>query len=356
MVGSDVISEFIQYITAQRNFSAHTIRSYRADLEQFCMFLTDDDKGQVSPTPPRQERQKDKSHSKSSTNKVKQADDKGEVRQVQSQRLINASPMEVRAFLAWLMNQGFSRTTIARKLASLRSFYKYLLRTGAIKASPAAVIRGPKKENRLPICLDEAQIEALLEAPGNLLKQGQTSDKQRFIIARDKAILETIYSSGLRISELVGLDDDDVDLTGGILRIRGKGRKERLAPLGSMAVKAIENYLHHRSSQIDGNKANQRALFLNKNGGRISERLVRRRLELYLRLAGLPGNISPHTLRHSFATHMLNRGADLRSVQELLGHKNISTTQIYTHLTTARLKDTYEKAHPLAGGKQSGNE
>lgn len=301
-----IITKFLEHLSGQRNFSQHTVRSYQADLVQFCQFLAS---GEDAP-------------------------------KALSGRLLSVGPGQVRAFLAALRNEKYSRATVARKLAALRSLYKYFVRTGRMKASPAAVVRAPKRPKKLPGCLDEIQVATLLSAP----LAAEDSPQANLLAMRDRAILETIYSSGLRVSELVGLNLEDLDIADGTLRIRGKGRKERIAPLGSVAADAIEEYLRLREKvfEVAG------PLFINKLGGRISDRSVRRKLDKYIRELGIGGKISPHTLRHSFATHMLNRGADLRSVQELLGHKSISTTQIYTHLTTAHLKAAYEKAHPMA--------
>ena len=323
-----IIRKFLEHLSGQRNFSLHTVRSYQIDLVQFCRYL-------ISPEDIRSDGQ-------AATNEADAA--------TLSTRLLSVEPAEVRAFLSALMSAGYSRSTIARKLAALRSLYRHLVRTGNLEASPAAVVRAPKQLKKLPGCLDEAQVESLLSAPSAEPAAGENSLRQ-MLAARDRAILETIYSSGLRISELVGLNVEDMDPSDGTLRIRGKGRKERISPLGSPAAGAVAQYLQLRDAVFPpGRRQADPAgpMFVNKLGGRISDRSVRRKLDKYIRRAGLGPKISPHTLRHSFATHMLNRGADLRSVQELLGHKSISTTQIYTHLTTAGLKATYDKAHPMA--------
>jgi len=199
-----------------------------------------------------------------------------------------------------------------------------------------SAIRTPRQDKRLPKCLDVSQIESLLAAP----------DTRTFLGSRDRAILETIYSAGLRISELVAMNLEDLDEFSEALRIRGKGKKERLAPLGSKAIQSISNYMEKRMCMFGSHQNGP--LFVNKTGKRLSERSIRRKLDIHLAKAGIAIHISPHTLRHSFATHMLNAGADLRSVQELLGHQSLSTTQIYTHLTTGRLKEVYDKSHPLA--------
>jgi len=340
MIAIPIIAEFLEYLRGQRNFSDHTVRAYQTDLIQFCQFLAAAPDGlpregfSAEDLPPAEELKPSPL----------------------SRRLMAVAPADVRSYLAMLRNSDYSKSTVARKLASLRSLYKFLVRNGKVKTSPVAVIRTPKQDKRLPACLDESQVVALLEAPlsagGGARADRSASARSRpggietMLPGRDRAILETTYSSGLRISELVGLNLEDLDEFGETLRVRGKGKKERLAPLGTKAMEAIAEYLALRKRAPPADAPD--ALFVNKHGSRLSARSVRRMLVKYIRLAGLPPGATPHTLRHSFATHMLNRGADLRSVQELLGHKSISSTQIYTHLTTARLKAVYDKAHPLA--------
>ncbi|MCE5277231.1 MAG: tyrosine recombinase XerC [Planctomycetaceae bacterium] len=314
-----LIRQFLDYIAKQRNFSEHTVRSYLADVTQFCCFLA---ARAADPTA------------------VLTAEDLPAPQDVppaaMGDQLLAVTPVTVRAYLAMLRNSQYSKATTARKLASLRSFYKYLVRGGQLQASPVSVVRTPRQDKRLPKCLDVQQIDALLTAP----------DTHTFLGARDRAILETIYSSGLRISELCGLNIEDLDEFSEALRIRGKGKKERLVPLGSKAIEAINAWLKARTGEFGA--AEHGPLFVNRSAQRLTDRSVRRKLDKYLLIAGIPLNISPHALRHSFATHMLNAGADLRCVQELLGHASLSTTQIYTHLTTTRLKEVYDKAHPLA--------
>lgn len=314
MIELPLIGKFLDYLERERSFSAHTIRSYQADLLQFCQFLcTDGDTMELS------------------ASELLPVDDLLDRPDI-ADRILTATPLRLRAFLAVMRNSGFSKSTVARKLAAMRSFYKYLVRQGTLEASPVSVIRTPRQDKKLPKCLDPEQIDTLLSAP----------DISTLLGARDKAILETIYSAGLRISELVSLNIEDLDELSQVLRIRGKGKKERLCPLGSKALEAIDHYLAMRRAGKKG------PLFVNKHGSRLSDRSIRRKLDKYLLEAGIDPNVSPHTLRHSFATHMLNAGADLRSVQELLGHSSLSTTQIYTHLTTTRLREVYDKAHPLA--------
>ena len=344
-------ADFFAYLSEQRNFSAHTLRCYQADLVQFCQFLCALDEHGPSETrraadlPPAESLPKDRL----------------------GQRLLSVTPADVRAFLAMLRNSEYSKATLARKLAALRSLYRHLVRVGRLSASPLAAIRTPRQDKRLPSCLDEQQVQTLLQATADAAApqptapagadggEAEAEEPTPWLAARDRALLETIYSSGLRVSEAVGLNLEDLDRYGRMLRIRGKGKKERLVPLGSQAAAAIDAYLRLRpavtpSPAPAGRSVRGRgqAVFLNKHGTRLSDRSARRTLEVYLRRCGISGHVTPHTLRHSFATHMLNRGADLRSVQELLGHKSIATTQIYTHLTTARLKKVYDQAHPLA--------
>ena len=320
-----LIRKFLDYLEIERNFSAHTIRSYTADMTQFCQFLaaTDDTDslGRLGDL---------------TIEQLAEIDDLQPGRL--SERLLAVSPLEVRSYLALLRGSDYSKSTTARKLATLRSFYKYLVRAGKVEASPVSVIRTPRLDKKLPKFLDVQQINALLDAP----------DVTTILGARDKAILETIYSAGLRISELIGLNIEDLNEFEEAIRIRGKGRKERLTPLGRQAISAIKHYLAMRGFAATGPQKGP--LFVNRAEKRISDRSIRRKLNKYMLLAGIPAHISPHTLRHSFATHMLNAGADLRSVQEMLGHENLSTTQIYTHLTTKRLKKVYDHAHPLAAG------
>jgi integrase/recombinase XerC len=321
MHSQPLISAFLDHIDSQRNFSAHTLRSYTADLTQFCQFLQAMQAGPAA-------------CADLAANDLPALED--DQAAAVGARLLTIEPMDIRAFLAMMRNCGYSKATVARKLASLRSLYKYLVRQGHLSASPVSVIRTPRQDKRLPKCLDIKQIEGLLSAP----------DATTLLGARDRAILETIYSAGLRISELVALNVEDLDEFGEALRIRGKGKKERLAPLGACAITALRDYLQMRTDE--SGRPPEDAVFVNRNGQRLTDRSIRRKLDKYLQEAGISTDISPHVLRHSFATHMLDAGADLRSVQEMLGHESVSTTQIYTHLTTRRLQEAYRKAHPLS--------
>jgi integrase/recombinase XerC len=312
---SPQVKQFLDYLRLEKHFSDYTIKSYGADLIQFGQFLNGEigrGAGCTRPLPNPEESE--------------------------DQRQLNCDPIAIREFLNYLYAQNYTKSTTARKLATLRSFYKFLIRRTLVSVNPLSTIRTPKQEKRLPKCLDLEQVQKLLEAPGDA----------DLLSGRDKAMLEVLYSSGIRVSELVELEMSDLDLQEGVLRVRGKGRKDRLTPIGSQAIKAIQRYFEMRASEIKCQGPHANRVFLNKHGQPLSTRSVRRKLDKYLLSAGLDPGISPHTLRHSFATHLLNNGADLRSVQELLGHQSLSTTQIYTHLTTNRMKEVYDQAHPRA--------
>jgi integrase/recombinase XerC len=315
---SPLVQQFLDYLRLEKHFSDYTVKSYGADLIQFGQFLTGEI-GQHNADPP--------------LNVVFP-----ETPASLDEKQAKAEPLQIREFLAYLYGQNYTKSTTARKLATLRSFYKFLIRKGTVSINPLATIRTPKQEKRLPKCLDLEQVQKLLEAPGDA----------DLLSARDKAMLEVLYSSGIRVSELVELKMEDIDLTEGVLRVTGKGRKDRLTPIGSQAIKAVQKYLEMRQQDPRFHMEGSTRDFLNKHGEALSTRSVRRKLDKYLVQAGLDPGISPHTLRHSFATHLLNNGADLRSVQELLGHQSLSTTQIYTHLTTSRVKEAYDAAHPRA--------
>ncbi|MFA5156874.1 MAG: tyrosine recombinase XerC [Candidatus Omnitrophota bacterium] len=285
------IEKFIRYLQIERNYSAHTVLNYHHDLEDFRAFLAD-------------------------------------------KNIEDIDYLFLRKYLALLKEKNISARSVSRRLSAMRSFFKFLAREGLLKANPISIVSSPKQEKRLPIFLTEEEVKKLIDA---VIPKAETDEAA----LRDKAILETFYSTGMRISELVGLSMPDIDFISGIIKVMGKGKKERIVPIGEHAIKAIRRYLQKRSTESG-------ALFLNKNKRRITDRGVRNIVAKYIRLASLRQGVSPHTLRHSFATHLLNRGADLRSVQELLGHANLSTTQVYTHLTTERLKSVYDKAHPRA--------
>jgi integrase/recombinase XerC len=309
------VRQFLDYLKLEKHFSDYTVKSYGADLIQFGQFLG----GEIGRAPGAPETPK---------MPLEEID----------RKQLQCEPLTVREFLAYLYGQNYTKSTTARKLATLRSFYKFLIRRGLLTTNPLTTIRTPKQDKRLPKCLDLEQVQKLLDAPGDA----------DILSARDKAMLEVLYSSGIRVSELVELTMADMDLQEGILRVRGKGRKDRLTPIGSQAIKAMQRYFEMRQQDTRIQPTHSQRAFLNKHGEPLSTRSVRRKLDKYLLAAGLDPGISPHTLRHSFATHLLNNGADLRSVQELLGHQSLSTTQIYTHLSTSRMKEVYDAAHPRA--------
>jgi integrase/recombinase XerC len=294
------VVRFLRYLEVERNCSELTIKSYREDLEALMEYFQDDT-GTI-PTP------------------------------------ASITTMELRTYVAAMSEVDYAKTTIARRLASLRSFFRFAQREKLVEENPAKPLRNPRKQRKLPHFLSTGELAKLLKAPPANLPLG----------LRDRAILETMYSAGLRVSELVGANDGDLDLDAGILRVRGKGRKERLAPIGSFAQKAIGNWLRKRTLAKDAPQGLDAPTFTNKFGRRLTTRSVGRMLEKYLKVTGLDLRTTPHTLRHSFATHLLDHGADIRSVQELLGHKSLATTQIYTHVSTAGLKQVYEQAHPRA--------
>jgi integrase/recombinase XerC len=314
-----IIHEFLDYLKFEKHFSEHTAKCYNADLGQFCQHLAGSETGAS-----------DWSH-KEAGGVATQTETKIE------QLLLSLATDSVRVYMAHLNDKQYSKSTIARKLATLRSFYKFLVKRGHLTSNPVTAVRTPKQDKKLPKFLEYDQIKKLLETPPT----------DNWLGARDRAIMETLYGTGVRVSELVALNIEDVDFLGEVLHVRGKGKKERISPIGSSALQTIQHYMEFRNRRAQSNgNFDSKVLFVNKHGKRLSTRSVRRKMDKYLKIAGLDPTISPHTLRHSFATHMLNNGADLRSVQELLGHQSLSTTQIYTHLTTKRLKEVYDGAHP----------
>ncbi|MBF0478623.1 MAG: tyrosine recombinase XerC [Candidatus Omnitrophica bacterium] len=282
------VDKFISYLQVEKNYSPHTVLNYRIDLVEFFGFI-----GEVA--------------------------------------VDNVDYLLLRKYLAHLRTLNFKSRSLSRKLSSLRSFFRFLEREGLVKSNPASLLMSPKKEKLLPKFLSEEDMTKFIESA----PIAAIDDK------RDRAILEVLYGSGMRVSELVGLDVEHVDMIGGVAKVAGKGKKERLVPLGETAILSIRDYLKSRVSAA-------KAIFLNKQGTRLTDRSVRNIVNKYVVKAALNSHVSPHVLRHSFATHLLNRGADLRAVQELLGHVNLSTTQIYTHVTTDRLKKIYDLAHPRA--------
>lgn len=334
-----ITDAFTSYLANERHFSPYTARCYGADLRQFVEFLASEYGIEI-----------DASKEQTALDKATQAKEQGATfnpnkpidanfRPVTITECVCLSSAEiVRTFLAHLGEQNYSAATMARKIATLRSFYKWADRRGYALGNPMTVIRTPRQAKRLPKAITIEQIERLLATPSDTDVLGR----------RDRAMLETLYSTGIRVSELVGLQVTDLDLAGEALRVRGKGNKERIVPLGSHAIGAVQRYLEMLKNEPRLANRDSGPLFVNKHGGRLSSRSVRRKLDKYLKQCGLDPSISPHTLRHSFATHLLDNGADLRSVQELLGHQSLSTTQVYTHLTTHRIQDAYNKAHPRA--------
>jgi len=303
------MEKFLEHLRVERNASEHTLRSYASDLEQFYQFLISRGAGA-----------------------------EGEPRELRVEKI---DPLTIRAYLNALHGQH-KKSSLARKLATLRSFFRYLLDEGGITQNPAEWVATPKQEKLLPNFLLVDEIFTLLESP-----EGETVWD-----ARDRAILETLYSCGLRVSELVGLDDEDVDWQGGLVKVLGKGRKERIVPIGQKAIEALKAYRPRRDEALArlgiSRGGRGQPLFINRRGGRLTTRSVGRILQKYIRKSALLRKVSPHALRHSFATHLLDAGADLRAIQEMLGHVSLSTTQRYTHVSTAKLMEVYDRAHPRA--------
>jgi integrase/recombinase XerC len=334
MEDSVIIQDFLNYLQFEKRFSPHTAKCYGVDLIQFGDFLTSHSEGST-PAGDMHGSSDALGHSDSGTATATAVETHTKVDI--DQLLSSADVNSIRGYMVVLNDKQYSKATIARKLATLRSFYKFLVKRNRISSNPVVGIRTPKQEKRLPRFLEYEEIKRLLETP--------PSDS--WLGARDRAIMETLYSTGMRVSELVAMNLEDIDFLGEVVHIRGKGKKERICPISSSVLQIIQHYMEFRNKRAQHNgNFDGKVLFVNKHGKRLSTRSVRRKMDKYLKMAGLDPAISPHTLRHSFATHMLNRGADLRSVQELLGHQSLSTTQIYTHLTTKKLKDVYSSAHP----------
>jgi len=289
------IEQFCRYLEDERNLSPHTVSAYRSDLAQFAAFLA----GQQGANAPQE-----------------------------------VDHLSIRRYLAKL-HKGLTKSSIGRKLSAIRALFRYLLREGRIEKNPAELVGTPKKEQRVPFHLNIDQVTALVSAP-----QGSAASA-----LRDKAVLETLYSCGIRVSELTGMDVGNLDLQAGVARVLGKGGKERIVPVGSFAAEALAAYLEER-----GNPAAGSPLILNARGGRLTRRSVARIVDAHMLLIATMRKVSPHTLRHTFATHLLEGGADLRAIQELLGHASLSTTQKYTHVSIDRLMEVYDKAHPKARG------
>lgn len=298
------LREFLKYLEVEKNASAHTLRNYQKDMEVFNNFIKEEFRGVNL-------KNKDYNHSL------------------------------LRQYLAFLQAKNYARKTIVRRLASLRSFFRYLCREGYFKRNPAAYVATPKLAKQLPKFLYQDEIRKLFEG----------EFKENALGLRDKAILELFYSTGMRISELININISDIDFIGEVVTVTGKGRKERILPIGSYALAALNDYLKKRGEllrKLPLAKRKKDTLFLNCRGNRISTRGVCGIVTKYLKKVCTQKGISAHTLRHTFATHMLSAGADLRAIQELLGHVSLSTTQVYTHITTQRLKAVYDKTHPRA--------
>lgn len=324
-----VVAAFLSYLLDERHFSEYTARCYGVDLRQYIIWITEEQN--ISINSPVEE----SAWQRYSSGEKEVAGHVGP--ETITEHIINSDTEYLRSFLAYLAESNYSPATMARKIATLRSFCRWLERNGVIESNPMTLIRTPRQKKKLPKAINVEQVEQLLSAPNDKTLLG----------ARDRAILETLYSTGIRVSELVGINFGDIDETGQAIIIRGKGRKERIVPLGSHAMTAIGHYLQMMNTHNVTNETGE-PVFINKHNTRLSTRSVRRNVSKYLEKVGLDPAISPHTLRHSFATHLLDNGADLRSVQELLGHQSLSTTQIYTHLTTKRMKESYDSAHPRA--------
>ena len=330
MTALPLTDAFSRYLTDERQFSPYTARCYGADLKQFVDFLVE-----------HLQRQPDEAAERAAYDRRAAGQKGGD--STLTDAICEADTDLIRSFLEHLDAHQYSAATLARKIATLRSFFKWAARNKFSNGNPMVAIRTPRQTKRLPKAITIEQVEQLLSAP----------DEKDVLGTRDRAILQTLYSTGLRVSELVGLTFADVDFEQKVLRVKGKGNKDRLVPLGQRAMDTMGRYVERlrtdpRFASVLKGEADKTPLFINKHGKRLSSRSVRRKLDKYLGLVGLDSSISPHTLRHTFATHLLDNGADLRSVQALLGHQSLSTTQVYTHLSGQRLREAYDKAHPRA--------
>jgi len=299
-----LIHRFLEHLTHERSMSPHTVRAYESDLLRFLKFLTVDYLGEPDGT-------------------VEPED---------------VEPLAVRSFLAHLSRAEVGRKSQARALSAIRSLFRFACREGVMAANPAAAVKAPKQAHPLPRHLRPGEVENLLESP----------EAEGALAARDRAILEILYAAGLRVGELVGLDWDDLDLAGRMLRVLGKGGKERMVPFGTPAAEATRAWLDHWEGVAKRDYGIDEPVFLNHRGGRLTARSVGRIIDRYVTKAHIAPGVHPHTLRHTFATHLLEGGADLRAIQELLGHSSLATTQRYTHLEIERLLSVYREAHPRA--------
>ena len=306
MILEQAIQEFDRHMAVERNLSDQTRRSYLSDLRQYKAFL----------------------------------ENRGE--SAEGGDVIPTDPILIRSFLASLYREELGKVTVSRKVAALRSFYRYLLREGKVRFNPAELVQLPRCEKYIPVVLSVDEILSLLRVnfPGDAAG------------LRDRAIIELFYSAGIRLSELTGLNITDIDFAGGLIRVRGKGRKERIVPVGTLAFQAMETYLNRRVELAAKGRqtGSDEPLFLSSRGMRMNTRGVARVVERVVRDSGIGRKISPHALRHTFATHLLDAGADLRSIQEMLGHRSLSTTQKYTTVSVKRLMEVYDRSHPRAGG------
>jgi integrase/recombinase XerC len=313
------VSQFLNYLRSVRNASPHTIRSYQTDLSQFITFLT----------PP----------------------------EIETPAIADVTHLMIREFVAHLHDLNLEKSSIARKLAAIRSLFKFAVREGMVIRNPARLVATPKLPKRIPSVLSAEDLNAFLDGvvAGPATTSGRrrrpgAQEANRALVKRDRAILEMLYASGLRVSELTGLNLADMDRKEQMLRVRGKGNKERIIPFGGKAEQALEAYGPTRDEILRkaGSKGNHQAVFVNHSGTRLTPRSVARIVKKYVRLINVNWDLHPHSLRHAFATHLLADGADLRAIQELLGHSSLSTTQRYTHASIRQLLEVYDKAHPRA--------
>jgi site-specific recombinase XerD len=350
----ELVRDFLQYQQAERNASALTIRNYEQCLREFRVWMAESGK-----------RQEVSGKGKAVVGKSASVPKTAGTSAASSRLPLAPSPLpplnwrsiepfQCRRYLMSLMQAGLKRATVALRIAALRSFYRFLMRRGIVKDNPLSGLIMPKREKRLPRFLTLQQINDLLNAPLKLTEAPADGKKKRragrppapFVPWRDKAILETLYSAGLRVHEICNLNRGHIDLLSEVIVVRGKGGKERLCPVGRPALDAIEVYWSKLPPQAPHGR--DTPAFLDSHLRRLRPHEVQRKMKTYLKLAGIGVDLTPHKLRHSFATHLLDAGADLRSVQELLGHSSLSTTQVYTHVTSARLKQVYDKTHPRA--------
>ena len=303
---NDLLARYLNYLRYERNASPHTIRNYHSDLLQFRDYLQGGD-----------------------------PEVKVDLASIDAQR--------IRGFLALLFEREKKKSSIGRKLAAVRAFYKFLAKEGVLASNPAAMVSTPKLDKTLPRIMTEEEMNNFLDRVAEAVPKGEP------MMRRDRAILELLYASGLRVSELAGLDLRSINYGDGMLMVRGKGRKERIVPFGSKAKQALEDYLPVREKVLmEARKTGQTALFLNTKGARLTTRSVDRLLKKYVRTFGPNVKVSPHSMRHAFASHLLTEGADLRAIKEMLGHKSLATTQKYTQVSIKQLIEVYDKTHPKA--------